>query len=345
MAETGMRLGDIVAQLGGRLDGDPDARIETIATLGEAQPGTLSFLANPRYRSSLARTRATCVILGESDAGQCPAATIVTDDPYVYYARAAALLTSTTSGQSGRHPDATIAADAEVAASAWIGAQAVIGSGARIGEDVFVGPGCVVGEGVEIGRGSRLSANVTVIAAARVGAGCVFHPGVVIGGDGFGIAWDGERWLKVPQVGSVEIGDAVEIGANTAVDRGAIENTVIEAGVKLDNLIQIGHNVHIGRHTVIAGCVGVSGSAVIGSHCQIGGQVGVAGHISIADRTVVTGKTVVSHSIREPGGRYSGALPLDESRRWQRNSARFRSLDKMARRLIRLERLHKDRHT
>lgn len=342
MAETGILLEEIVAQLGGRLEGDPRTRVDAVATLDKAGPGTLSFLSNPRYRSRLAQTRATCVILGEGDIAQCPVAAIVTDDPYVYYARAAALLVAAGAQQTGRHPDASIAEEAEVAASAWIGAQAVIGKGARIGENVVVGPGCVVGEDVEIGARSHLSANVTVIAAATVGADCMFHPGVVIGGDGFGIAWDGERWIKVPQLGSVRIGDNVEIGANTAVDRGAIEDTVLEEGVKLDNLIQIGHNVRIGAHTVMAGCTGVSGSAVIGAHCQIGGQVGVAGHISIADHTTITGKTVVNHSIHEPGKRFSGAMPMDESRQWQRNSARFRSLDKMARRLIRLERSCKD---
>jgi UDP-3-O-[3-hydroxymyristoyl] glucosamine N-acyltransferase len=335
-------LEEIVAQLGGRLEGDPRTRIDAVAALDEAGPGTLSFLSNPRYRARLAETRATCVILGESDVEKCPVTAIVADDPYVYYARVAALLAATKPRQSGRHPDASIADDAQVAPSAWIGAQAVIGTGARIGKEVFIGAGCVVGEGVEIGARSHLSANVTVIAGATVGADCVFHPGVVIGGDGFGIAWDGERWIKIPQVGSVRIGDAVEIGANTAVDRGAIRDTVLEEGVKLDNLIQIGHNVHIGAHTVMAGCTGVSGSAVIGAHCQIGGQVGVAGHISIADHTIITGKTVVNHSIHEPGKRFSGALPMDESRRWQRNSARFRSLDKMTRRLIRLERSRKD---
>ncbi|MDN5863743.1 MAG: UDP-3-O-(3-hydroxymyristoyl)glucosamine N-acyltransferase [Gammaproteobacteria bacterium] len=343
MTRTGVRLGDIVDRLGGRLEGDPEQRVDAVATLESAGPRTLSFLANSRYRSQLPGTRAACVILGEVDAAQCPVAAIVAVEPYVYYARAAAMLQEGREFPSGRHPDASIAPDAQVAQSAWIGAQASIGSGARIGEAVFVGPGCVVGDGVTVGARSRLSAHVTILAGATIGSDCLFHPGVVIGGDGFGIAWDGERWLRVPQVGSVRIGNHVDIGANTAIDRGAIEDTVIEEGVKLDNLIQIGHNVRIGAHTVMAGCCGVSGSAVIGSYCQIGGQVGIAGHIRIADHTIVTGKTVVSHSIREPGKRYSGALPIDESRRWQRNSARFRSLDKMAKRLAHLERLHKDR--
>lgn len=337
-----MRLGDLVDRLGGRLRGAPGQRVDAVATLEAAGPRAISFLANPRYRSQLAGTRAGCVILSAQDAGECPVAAIVADNPYAYYARAAALLATTGVSEPGRHPDACVAADARVAASASIDAGAVVESGARIGDAAWIGPGCVVGEGVTVGARTRLRANVTIVSSATLGSDCLVQPGVVIGGDGFGIAWDGERWLRVPQLGSVRIGNDVDIGANTAIDRGAIEDTVIGDGVKLDNLIQVGHNVRIGEHTVMAGCCGVSGSAVIGSHCRIGGQVGIAGHISIADHTVVTGKTVVSHSIREPGGRYSGSLLMDESRRWQRNSARFRSLDKMARRLTRLERLHKD---
>ncbi|MGH8274233.1 MAG: UDP-3-O-(3-hydroxymyristoyl)glucosamine N-acyltransferase [Gammaproteobacteria bacterium] len=343
MTEQGLRLGDLVTRLGGRLEGNPELRVHSIAGLAGAGPGTLSFLANSRYRARLAGTRAGCVILAERDAPQCPVAAIIADEPYAYYARAAALLAPAEPVSAGVHPDASVASSAEIAPSAWIGACAVIGAEVCIGEDAFIGPGCVIGAGVTIGAHSRLAANVTVIAAARIGAKCLIHPGVVIGGDGFGIAWDGERWLKVPQLGSVRISDAVEIGANTAIDRGAIGDTIVELGAKLDNLIQIGHNVRIGPHTVIAGCTGVSGSATIGARCQIGGQVGVAGHITIADDTIVTGKTVVNHSIHEPGGRYSGALPMDESRRWQKNSARFRMLDIIARRLARLERHYRDR--
>lgn len=343
MREEGIRLGDIVARFGGELHGDPERRVRRVGTLDSAGPDALSFLANPRYRSRLAGTRAGCVVLGARDAEACPVQAIVADDPYIYYARAATLFAPAPVARAGIHPEASVDAGAEVHPDAWIGACAVVAAGARVSEGSFVGPGCVLGEGVEIGERSRLVANVTVLAGAHIGRDCLLHPGVVIGADGFGIAWDGERWLKVPQLGSVRIGDRVEIGANTAVDRGAIGDTVIEEGAKLDNLIQIGHNVRIGAHTVMAGCTGVSGSATIGARCQIGGQVGVAGHISIADDTVITGKTVVNHSIHEPGGRYSGAMPMDESRSWQRNSARFRSLDELTRRVMRLERLHKDK--
>ncbi len=342
MRRPGLRLGDLVGRLGGRLKGDPALEVRGVAALATAAPGMLAFLANSRYRYQLATTRASCVILAEADLPDCPVAAIVADNPYAYYARAAALLAPAGSVVAGVHPDASVAPGAAIAPDAWVGARATVGEDVQVGAGAFIGPGCVLGEGVTVGARSRLTANVTVIAASRVGADCVIHPGVVIGGDGFGIAWDGERWLKIPQLGSVRVGDHVEIGANTAIDRGAIEDTVIEDGVKLDNLIQIGHNVRIGAHSVIAGCTGVSGSATIGARCQIGGQVGIAGHISIANDTVVTGKCVVNHSIHEPGGRYSGALPMDESRRWQKNSARFRALDKMARRLARLERMYKD---
>lgn len=343
MSEEGIRLGDIITRLGGELRGEPERRVRCVGTLDSAGPDALSFLANPLYRNRLANTRAGCVILAARDADACPVAAIVASDPYVYYAHAAALLAENPAMSAGVHAEASVDPQADVHPGAWVGAQAVVAAGARVLDGAFIGPGCVLGEGVEIGERSRLVANVTVLARARIGSDCLLHPGVVIGADGFGIAWDGECWLKVPQLGSVRIGDRVEIGANTAVDRGAIGDTVLEEGVKLDNLIQIGHNVHIGAHTVMAGCTGVSGSATIGARCRIGGQVGIAGHISIADDTLITGKAVVNHSIHEPGGSYSGALPMDESRSWRRNSARFRSLDEIVRRLMRLERLSKDK--
>ncbi|MGA7966118.1 MAG: UDP-3-O-(3-hydroxymyristoyl)glucosamine N-acyltransferase [Gammaproteobacteria bacterium] len=341
----GISLGELVDRLGGTLKGGRKIRISTVGTLAEAGPQALSFLSNSHYRSQLSATTAGCVVLGAADAGQCPVAAIVADDPYVYYARAAALIAPPPAVAPGLHPSAIVDASAHIDPSAWVGPRAVIGADTVIGAGASIGPGCVLGDKVHIGAGSRLSASVTILAAARIGSRCLLHPGVVIGGDGFGIAHDGERWIKVPQLGSVEIGDDVEIGANTAVDRGAIENTIIEEGVKLDNLIQVGHNVRIGAHTVIAGCTGISGSSRIGARCMIAGQVGIAGHISIADDTVITGKCVVNHTISEPGGQYSGALPMDESRKWRRNSARFRSLDELARRVARLERQSKDKET
>lgn len=344
MGKEGITPAQLVARLGGSLRGDADVVLTAVGALASAGPHALSFLANPRYRGQLAATRAGCVVVAADAADLCPVTAIVAADPYVYYARAAALIVPAQALRPGVHPDASVDPGAEIAASAWIGPRAVVEAGVTIGEEVFIGPGCIIGAGVRIGTGSRLSAGVTVLAAARIGKDCVIHPGVVIGADGFGIAWDGTKWIKVPQAGSVVIGDGVEIGANTAVDRGAIEDTVIEDGVKLDNLIQVGHNVRIGRHTVVAGCTGISGSTTIGARCMIAGQVGIAGHLTIADGTVITGKTLVSHSIHE-AGRYSGALPMEESGRWRRNSARFRSLDELARRLMRLERRTKDEQT
>ena len=345
MNGKGISLGELVERLGGTLEGPEDARISGVGTLAASGPGALSFLSNSLYRSQLSSTRAGCVVLRAEDAAHCPVPAIVTDDPYLYYARAAALILPERPVAPGLHPSAVVDASARIDGSAWVGPNAVVGAGAEVGPGASIGPGCVIGEGVRIGADSRLSANVTVIAGARMGSRCLLHPGVVIGGDGFGIARAPERWIKVPQLGSVEIGDDVEIGANTAVDRGAIENTVIEDGVKLDNLIQVGHNVRIGAHTVIAGCTGISGSARIGARCMIAGQVGIAGHISIADDTLIMGKCVVSHSITEPGGHFSGALPMEESRKWRRNSARFKNLDELARRVARLEHRSKDRES
>jgi len=333
---------ELVARLGGVLRGDGDTPLSGVGTLAAAGPQDLSFLANARYRRHLAGTRAGCVVLVEDDLPQCPGTAIVTDDPYAYYARAAALIVPKPQVRPGVHPDASVHPQARIDAAAWIGPGAVVGAGAEIDGRVFVGPGCVIGDNVRIGEDTRLEASVTVIAAARIGRRCILHPGVVVGGDGFGVAWSGSGWIKVPQLGSVAIGDDVEIGSNTAIDRGAIDDTVIGEGVKLDNLIQIGHNVRIGANTVVAGCTGISGSTTVGSHCLIGGQVGIAGHLTIADGAVITGKTLVNHSIKE-AGRYSGALPMDESGRWRRNSARFRGLDELARRIIRLERGSRDK--
>lgn len=335
-------MGEIVAKLGGELSGDRRKRVEGVGALATAGPGELSFLANTGYRNRLATTRAGCVVLRREDAKNCGTAHIVTSDPYLYYARAARIIVPPPPLRAGVHRKASVAAGAQIHRTACVGAQAVVETGARIGPDVYIGPGCVVGEAVQIGSGTRLSANVTVLAHARIGMNCLIHPGVVIGGDGFGIAWGGREWVKVPQLGSVVIGDDVEIGANTTIDRGTIEDTVIGDGVKLDNLIQIGHNVRIGAQTAIAACTGISGTTTVGARCMIGGQVGIAGHLVIADGTIITGKTFVNHSIRKTG-RFSGALPMDESGRWRRNSARFAMLDELARRIARLERDGKER--
>lgn len=338
----GITLGELVDRLGGQLEGERGIRLTSVGTLSTAGPQALGFLANAHYRSQLPTTKAACVVLREDDTELCPVASIVAQDPYVYYARAAALIVPGPTAAPGMAPSAVIDPSAHVDPAAWIGPHAVVGPGVHIAAGASIGAGTVLGEGVRIGAHTRLSANVTILASARLGQRCLLHPGVVVGGDGFGIAWDGSKWIKVPQLGGVEIGDDVEIGANTAIDRGAIEDTIIESGVKLDNLIQIGHNVRIGAHTVIAGCTGISGSTTIGPRCMIGGQVGIAGHLDIAGGTVITGKTLVSRSIQK-SGQFSGAIPMDDSRQWRRNSARFRRLDELARRITKLERDIKDK--
>jgi UDP-3-O-[3-hydroxymyristoyl] glucosamine N-acyltransferase len=332
-----VRLGELAARFGCELRGDPAVVVECVATLQEAAPGAISFLANPRYRKHLPGTRATAVVLDAASAAGCPTNSLIADNPYATYARIAQLLYPATPVTGGRHPSAVVEPDAVVDASAWIGPQAYVGAAVRIGAGASVGPGCIVLDGAQVGPGTRLVAQVTLAWGVRVGMRCLLHPGVVIGADGFGHAPDSDGFVKIPQVGSVVIGDDVEIGANTTIDRGAIGDTVVENGVKIDNQVQVGHNCRIGEHTVISGCVGISGSVTIGKRCMIGGMVGVVGHLQIADDVYLTGKTMVSHSITK-AGLYSGQLPFDEARRFRRNSARFQQLDELARRVRALER-------
>jgi UDP-3-O-[3-hydroxymyristoyl] glucosamine N-acyltransferase len=332
-----LTLGQLAIRHGLELRGDPGHRVERVGTLQYAGPEAVAFLANPRYRKHLASTRAGAVVLEPALAGQCATSVLVSGNPYAAYARIAADLHPAPAFEPGVRAGARVDPAARVAADACVEAGAVVEAEASIGEGAYVGPNCVVGRAAVVGPGSRLVASVTLCHGVRLGRRVLVHPGAVIGADGFGLAREAEGWIKVPQVGGVRIGDDVEIGANTTIDRGAIEDTVIEDGVKLDNQIQVAHNVRIGAHTVIAGCAGISGSTTIGRNCMIAGAVGIAGHLEIADGTVVTGLTMVSRSIREPGV-YSGALPMDEAGRWRRNAARFRQLDALVKRLGRLER-------
>ena len=308
-----------------------------MGTLAGAGPGQIAFLANARYRRFLTGTRAAAVILTPDDAGDFAGPALLSDDPYLTYARVATLLAPAAPRPAGISPAATVDLTARVAADAWVGPGAVVESGARIGPRCFIGPGSIVGSEAELGSDCRLVARVVICHGVSLGERVIVHPGAVLGGDGFGMARDRDVWIKVPQLGGLVVGSDVEIGANTTIDRGAIDDTVIGDGVKLDNQIQIGHNVRIGEHTIIAGCTGISGSAVVGRRCMIGGAVGIAGHLEICDDAVITGQTLVSHSVRKPGV-YSSALPLDEARRWRRNSARFRQLDKLAKKVQALSR-------
>jgi len=331
-----LRLAELAVRFGCELQGDPDALVERVAPLQEASAGSIAFLANPRYRRFLAGTRATAVVLDASAAADCPVAALVTRNPYATYARIAQLLHPSPPVEAGRHPSAVVEDGAQVDASAWIGPLAYVASGAAIGPRAFVGPGSVVLAGARVGADTRLVARITLCEGVRIGERCLLHPGCVIGADGFGQAPDAGVYVKVPQVGSVVLGNDVEVGANTTIDRGAIGDTLIGDGVKIDNQVQIGHNVRVGEHTVIAGCTGISGSAVIGRRCMIGGMVGVVGHLEICDDVAITGRTMVSSSIRQPGV-YSSALHADEAKRFRRNAARFQQLDELARRVRRLE--------
>jgi len=329
-------LGELAVRFGCELRGDPQVQLERVATLAGAGPGELAFLANPRYRTQLAATRASAVVLDAAAAADCPTAMLVSSNPYATYARIAALLHPPAPLAAGVHPSAQVAAGAQIDPSAEVGPLTVIGPGVSIAARCYVGPHSLIEAGVVLAEDVRLVARVTLGARVRIGARTVMQPGVVIGGDGFGFAPERGTWLKVPQLGSVQVGADVEVGANTTIDRGAIEDTVIEDGVKLDNLIMIAHNVRIGAHTVIAGCVGVAGSTSIGRRCMIGGGAGFAGHIVVADDVVVTGYAMITHSI-ERAGVYSSGIPFEEARAWRRLVARFKRLPLLEGRVRALE--------
>jgi len=317
-----LRLAAIVEALGGELHGDPTLQIEGLAALDSAGPGELGFLSNPRYRHQLAASRAACVIVAPAmrETAIARGACIVVDDPYLYFAR----LTQLWKRQSAPgnappiHPSAVIDPDAVIDPTARIGALCVIERGARIGAQTLLKPRVTVGEGCVIGER------------------CIVHSGVVIGADGFGFAPNAGAWEKIEQLGAVRIGNDVEIGANTCINRGALADTVIEDGVKLDNLIQIGHNVRIGRHTAIAGCAGVAGSATIGAHCTIGGAASVLGHLQIADHVHISAVSVVTRSITR-AGTYSGFFPIDDNAAWEKNAATLKQLYRLRERLKALE--------
>jgi len=333
-------LAALAEQLGVTWRGDGDTPISSVSTLQNGSKGALGFLANPAYRKYLADTQLSVVLLAEEDAGLCPVAQLISVNPYADYARAVRLIYPPQSLTPGIHASAVIDAGADVDPEACIDANVVVASDACIGKGVYLGPGCVIDAGVVIGEGSCLVANVTVRAKAQIGRRVTIQPGAVIGGEGFGIAAVDEGWEKVPQLGSVRIGDDVDIGANTTIDRGALEDTVIEEGVRIDNQVQVAHNVFIGAHTAIAGCVGISGSARIGRHCRLAGGVGVVGHLDIADHVTVTGMSMITRSITRPGSVWSAGTPLMENASWLRNAARMKQLDDFAKRVEKLEKLY-----
>ncbi|GLS12892.1 MULTISPECIES: UDP-3-O-(3-hydroxymyristoyl)glucosamine N-acyltransferase [Hydrogenophaga] len=329
-------LGRIVAELGGRLVGDGSREISGLASLAAARVGELSFVSHPRYAGLLADCRASAVIVPSSleAQGQALGACVVADDPYLYFARLTqwwrrqheAGVAPAVDATAHIHPEAHIGVDVSVGPFAVIGARAVVGPGARIGAH------SVLGDDTVVGAGTRIAPRVTVGDGCRIGERCILHPGVVIGADGFGFAPHKGQWIKIEQLGAVHIGNDVEIGANTCIDRGALEDTVIGDGVKLDNLIQIGHNVRVGAHTAMAGCVGVAGSATIGERCTVGGGAVVLGHLSLADDVHISAASVVTRSIRTRG-HYTGMFPIDDNASWEKNAASLKQLNRLRERL------------
>jgi UDP-3-O-[3-hydroxymyristoyl] glucosamine N-acyltransferase len=329
-------LGELITALGGEVAGDASVRVQRVGTLENAGNHSITFLTHERFLHQLPHTQASAVILSAAHKNATALPRIVCSNPYVYFARVSALLNPAEPAEPGVHPSASIAVSAVVGAKVSIGPNAVLGRNVQLGEGVVIGANCCVGDGTRIGAETALFPNVTIYHDCRIGARCILHAGVVVGADGFGIAPENGRWVKVPQVGRVLIGDDVEVGANTTIDRGAIDDTVIENGVKLDNLIQIAHNVHIGEHTAIAACTGIAGSVRIGRRCRIAGAVGIAGHLSIVDDVEISAKTLITKSISEPGT-YSGGYPFEPNRLWRRNAVQIRHLDALAQTVKQLE--------
>jgi UDP-3-O-[3-hydroxymyristoyl] glucosamine N-acyltransferase len=331
-------LGQLAEFLGATLRGPEDKQITGLATLQEAGPGQVSFLANPQYRKFLATTHAAAVLLKPADAEGYAGDALLIADPYLAYARISHLFDPKPKATPGIHPTAVIADDAVVDAAASVGAYAVIESGAQIAAGVTIGAHCFIGARSVIGEGGWLAPRVTLYHDVRIGQRVVIQSGAVLGGEGFGFANQKGVWQKIAQIGGVTIGDDVEIGVNTAIDRGAMDDTRIGNGVKLDNQIQIAHNVQVGDHTAMAACVGISGSAKIGKHCMLAGGVGLVGHIEICDGVFITGMTMVTRSITEPGS-YSSGTAMQPAAEWRKSAARIRQLDDMARRLQQLEKI------
>ena len=331
-----LTLGEIARHIDAELYGDPECKIHGINTLQKASQGEISFFSNRRYAVYLKSTSASAVILGREDMDLCPTSTLVVENPYLGYACTARLLYPIPEHKPGIDASAQIHPSAKINPTAFIGPNVTIGANSDISGNVYIGAGCVIGENVTIGPKCRLYANVVIYDGVKTGEYVILHSGVVIGADGFGIANDKGQWVKIPQVGSVIIGNNVEIGANTTVDRGALEDTVIEDGVKIDNQVQVGHNVHIGEHTAIAGCVAIAGSTRIGKRCIIGGACGISGHIEIADDVTLMGMTGVANSIKE-AGMYASAIPAMDVKLWRKNAVSFKQLHTFVTRIRKIE--------
>lgn len=329
-------LDELAQHLKVELAGNGSQIIDGVGTLQSATGSQLSFLANPRYRKHLQQTLAGVVLLKPEFAAECPVPCLTTDDPYLAFARATQLFATQSQSNQGIHPSAFVSSEANVASGVHIGANCTIEAGASLASGVSIGAGCVVGERSVIGPGSRLHANVTLYHDVILGERVVVHSGAVIGSDGFGFAPSRDGWVKIAQLGTVRIGDCVEIGAGTTIDRGSIEDTIISDGVILDNQIQIAHNVSIGKNTAIAGCTAIAGSTTIGANCTIAGAVGIIGHLNIVDNVHITAMSLVTKSIRQAGS-YSSGTAMMETDAWRKSAVRFSQLDGLSKRLHQLE--------
>ena len=330
MPDGSVTLGELASKYGCKLIGDDETRVSKVSTLQDADQDSISFLANPVYKSHLSETKASAVILSEEDQENCPCASLICKDPYLVFTRISSMLDHSKSFHPEIHSTAVIHNNAIVPESCSIQPGAFIAEGVNLGESVYIGANSVIEKNAHIGENSWIAPNVTVMNDCIVGNRAVIHPGVVIGGDGYGFSENEDQaWEKIPQVGSVIIGNDVEIGANTTIDRGALSNTVIGNGVKLDNLIMIAHNVVIGDHTAIVASSSIAGSSKVGKYCRISGQVGITGHVEIADHTTLTARTSVMKSISKPGVYSSSLFPHQETKEWQKNVAKFRRLKKL----------------
>jgi len=332
----GYSLGDIVSELGGELVGDAGVRVYRLASLAHAQTGQISFVSSSKYLSLLNSTRASAIILDPASREATTLPRIVTDNPYAYFARLSSLMNPEPRYEPGITSSAVVDKTANIAATCTIGANVVIGKNAKLADNVVIGAGTVIESGVSIEANSRIAANVVIYHDCVIGKNCFIASGSVIGADGFGYAEENGRWVKIPQVGLVIIEDDVEIGANTTIDRGALDDTVIEQGVKLDNLIQIGHNCRIGAHTVIAGCTGIAGSARIGKHCKIGGAAMILGHLDIADGVTISPGSMITRSLTKPDT-YTALMPFQAHEQWLKTAANLRRLGELSERVKQLE--------
>jgi UDP-3-O-[3-hydroxymyristoyl] glucosamine N-acyltransferase len=330
-------LAELATFLGAELSGDAHHQIRALATLQTAGSSDLSFIANPAYKKFLADSSAGAVLMQPQLASEFSGNKLLSSNPYVGYARLSALFDAAPAAPVGLDPSAVVAANVILGANVSVGPNAVVAEGVSLGDGAVIGPGCYLGANSVIGARTRLAANVTVYHGITIGDDCIFHSGAVIGADGFGFAPAADGWVKIHQLGSVIIGNKVEIGANSCIDRGALDNTQLSDGVIIDNLVQIGHNVRIGKNTAVAAHTAIAGSTTIGDNCTIAGAVAIAGHITLADGVHITGMSMVSGSIMQAGS-YSSGVPLAPTKDWRKNAARFRQLDALATRLIKLER-------